>query len=117
MIQILGIKNCNTMKKTFTWLEENKFEYDFRDVKKDPLSKEELDSLSTRVGLDVLINKKGMKWRTLGLSKMNLRDDQLFEKLLEHQTMIKRPVVIAGDAVMVGFDETALNDFLKENEP
>jgi len=102
------------MKKTFDWLDENGYTYDFRDVKKDPLSREELASLEGRVSLDVLLNRRGMKWRTLGLAGKDLSNEELFNQLLEHQTMIKRPVVVYNDAVIVGFDESALESFLKE---
>ena len=115
MLLILGIKNCNTMKKAFTWLDENCIPYDFRDVKKDPLSKEELKSLADRVGTDTLPNRRGMKWRSLGLSDRDLSENELFGLLLEHQTMIKRPVILLNDAVMVGFDESSLDVFIKEH--
>jgi Spx/MgsR family transcriptional regulator len=114
MLQIIGIKNCNTMKKTFDWLDSEGHKYDFRDVKKDPLTREELASVAGRVSLDVLINRRGMKWRTLGLANKDHSDDELFEILLVNQTMMKRPVVECGDAVMVGFEESALDSFIKE---
>jgi Spx/MgsR family transcriptional regulator len=114
MIQILGIKNCNTIRDTLRWLDEKGFEYRFVDLKKEPLSEYELAGLARKVGLETLANKRGMKWRTLGLAGRDLSEDELFDLLLEHQTMIKRPVVLRGEAVMIGFDEEALESFLTE---
>lgn len=115
MLTICGIKNCNTMKKAFNWLQEHDVPYEFRDFKKDPLSPQELDELVHFVGLDVLVNKRGMTWKRLGLADKDLSDDQIKEELLDHQTMIKRPVLIRDDdAVMVGFDEDAFSGFVSD---
>ena len=38
MLEVFGIKNCNTVKKSLTWLEEEKISYEFLDVKKSVLS-------------------------------------------------------------------------------
>lgn len=60
----------------------------------------------------MILNKRGMKWRSLGLKDKDLDDDQLFDQLLEHQTMIKRPVLEQGDAILVGYDEDAFDAFV-----
>ncbi len=112
MIKVYGIKNCNKVRDTFKWLEENEIEYEFIDLKKDPLSEQKLDEFVHKVGLDVILNKRGMKWRDLGLKDKNLDDDQLFDQLLEHQTMIKRPLLEQGDAILVGYDEDAFDAFV-----
>lgn len=112
MLKVYGIKNCNKVRDTFKWLEENDVDYEFIDLKKDPLSEGKLDEFVHKVGLDVLVNKRGMKWRTLGLKDKNLDEDQLFDQLLEHQTMIKRPVLELDDAVLVGYDEDAFDSFV-----
>jgi arsenate reductase-like glutaredoxin family protein len=65
MITIIGIKNCNSMKKTFDLLDEKGVEYEFRNVKSKPLISNELKDLASKVGLEILINKKGMMWRKL----------------------------------------------------
>ncbi len=113
MLEVIGITNCNTIKKTKDLLSEKDVSYSFRDVKKDPLSPNELAELVMRAGLDTLVNRKGRKWKMLGLSDKELSDNDLFEVLLEHQTMIKRPVLRKGEAVMVGFDEDALQNFIE----
>ncbi|AXJ01506.1 transcriptional regulator, Spx/MgsR family [Cyclonatronum proteinivorum] len=114
MLTIVGIKNCSTIKKTLSWLDERETPYTFRDVKKSPLSEEELEDALSKVGIDTLMNKRGMMWRKLGLAGKDITDQELAEILLENQNMIKRPLVLAGDAAMVGFDEDALAGFIEE---
>ncbi|MDX1590662.1 MAG: arsenate reductase family protein [Balneolaceae bacterium] len=113
MIQVYGIKNCNKVRDTFSWLEENDIEYEFIDLKKEPLKRDELQSLANQIGLDVLINKRGMKWRQLGLKDKDLSDKELFDVLLENQTMIKRPVLVRDQAILVGYDEDSFEAFVQ----
>lgn len=114
MLTIVGIKNCSTIAKTLKWLDERETPYTFRDVKKNPLNETELEDAISRVGLDTLINRKGMMWRKLGLAGKELSDQELAEILFDNQNMIKRPLVLAGEAAMVGFDEDALGTFIEE---
>lgn len=116
MLHLIGINNCNKIRDTKAWLVQEGIEYKFIDVKKEPLTREELQELADKVGLDVLVNTKGMMWRKLELAGKNLPDDELFEVLLEHQNMIKRPVLVYGDAVMVGYDEESFKSFLSDSE-
>jgi Spx/MgsR family transcriptional regulator len=112
MIHIVGIKNCNTVQKTLKWLQEKNLEFSFQDVKKDPLSEEEILDLVKKLSIETVINKKGTKWRSLNVADRNLSDQELFDLVSEHQTMIKRPVIYNDDSVMIGYDEDALESFL-----
>ncbi|MBD3616051.1 MAG: Spx/MgsR family RNA polymerase-binding regulatory protein [Gracilimonas sp.] len=114
MLHIVGINNCNKIRDTKKWMEEQGVEFEFIDVKKAPLTREELKELEFKVGLDVLINKRGRKWRDLGLAEKDLSEEELFEQLLEHQTMIKRPVLIKDESVLVGYDEESFEAFISE---
>ena len=91
-------------------------EFEFIDVKKDPLTMDEIKDLEFKVGLDVLVNKKGTTYRDLGLKDKELSDEEMLEVLEKNQSMIKRPVLVYEDAVLVGYDEEAFENFLKENE-
>lgn len=116
MVEVIGIKNCNTVKKTLDWLNENGTEWQLRDVKKDPLTPQELADLVGKLGIETLANTKGRKWKNLGLADKELSDNDMFEVLLENQTAIKRPVLISGQSIMVGFDESSLEEFLAAEE-
>ncbi len=115
MLHVIGIKNCNTVRKALGWFKDNEVEYEFIDLKKEPLTEAELRELEMKVGLDVLVNKRGMTYRKLGLKEKNLNNEELFQELLKNQMMIKRPVLIKNQAVIVGFDEDSYSSFLLEN--
>ena len=117
MLHIAGINNCNKIRDTKKWMDEHDVEYEFIDVKKEPLTRDELKELEFKVGLDVLVNKRGRKWRDLGLADKDLSDEELFEQLLEHQVMIKRPVLIKDESVLVGYDEESFEAFISDEEP
>jgi Spx/MgsR family transcriptional regulator len=116
MLHIVGIKNCNKIRDTKKWMDEQEIPFEFIDVKKAPLTRDELKELEFKVGLDVLVNKRGRTWRDLGLAHKNLSDKDLFEQLLAHQVMIKRPVLIKDESVLVGYDEESFEAFLSEEE-
>jgi Spx/MgsR family transcriptional regulator len=116
MLHIAGIKNCDKIRATKKWMDKNEIEFEFIDVRDEPLTREELKELEFKVGLDVLVNKRGRKWRDLGLADKDLSDEELFDQLLEHQVMIKRPVLIKDESVLVGYDEEAFEAFVAEEE-
>lgn len=111
MIRVFGIPNCDKIRSTRKWLRENNIDHEFVDLKKEPFSEQDLIDLANKLGLDVLVNRRGMTWRNLGLSGKELSDDDLLEILLENQTMIKRPLIQNGEAVIIGYDEDSLADF------
>lgn len=112
MLHVIGIKNCDTIKKTRKWLNENEIEFEFIDLKKEPLTNDEIKELEYKVGLDVLVNKRGTTYRKLGLKDKNLSDQDMIETLQENQSMIKRPVLVLDEAVLVGYDEEAFKNFV-----
>lgn len=112
MVHVVGIKNCSTVKKALNWLDEKGVQYSFQDIKKDPLTEEEVLDLVKKLSIQTVLNKRGTKWRSLELDADALSDQELFDLLVTHQTMIKRPVLVFDGAVMVGFDEEAYESFL-----
>jgi arsenate reductase len=116
MLHVVGIKNCSTVKKALNWLDEKGISYTFQDVKKDPLSDEEVFDLVKKLSIQTVLNTRGKKWKSLQLNADELSDQELFDLLVTHQVMIKRPVLVSDGAVMVGFDEEAYESFLEIEE-
>ena len=69
MFCVYGIKNCNTVKKSLEWLNSNKIEFEFFDVKKIDLTtnliNDWINNISSPYTSENLINKTGMTWRKL----------------------------------------------------
>lgn len=115
MLHIIGIPNCDKIRATKKWLTERDIEFEFIDVKKEPLTLEEIQELEFKVGVDVLVNSRGTTYRNLKIKDQNLTKDELLGVLVENQSMIKRPVLVHEESVLVGYDEEAFENFLNEN--
>lgn len=110
MLTVFGIKNCNTMKKAFDWLDSHQVAYDFHDYKRSGISKEKLSDWVKQKGREALINRKGTTWRKLSLEEQeHVTDDASAIALMQEKTsLIKRPLIEEnGRLVMAGFDEQA----------
>lgn len=114
-LKVYGIKNCNTMKKAFDFLESKGVSYEFVDYKKQKPSIELLKGFLKDTDLASLVNKQGTTYR-----KMRDEQKEALKKvetalpiLVENSSMIKRPVILADNkVVMVGWNpENWLNQF------
>ncbi|AZV47270.1 arsenate reductase family protein [Nautilia sp. PV-1] len=105
-MKVYGIKTCGSVKKALKFFKDQGIEYEFHDFKKEPVGCEKIDEWINKVGIDVLFNSRGTKYRTLKLKELNLDDKGKREWLCKENLLIKRPVVEqdSGD-VVVGFDE------------
>ncbi|MCB5161640.1 ArsC family reductase [Marinomonas algarum] len=105
MIEVFGIKNCDTMKKAFRWLEENKVEYRFHDYKKEGLDAELASNWIATLGWENVINKRGTTWRKLDDETKNTMNAENAVQLMITQTsIVKRPVIVSGETKLLGFN-------------
>ncbi|HWA12485.1 MAG TPA: ArsC/Spx/MgsR family protein, partial [Burkholderiales bacterium] len=65
MVTIYGIRNCDTMKKAFAWLDDHGVAYRFHDYKAAGIDAATLKAWSKQVGWEVLLNTRGTTWRKL----------------------------------------------------
>ncbi|MBI4990379.1 MAG: arsenate reductase [Rhodocyclales bacterium] len=106
MATVYGIKNCDTMKKAFAWLDGQGIAYAFHDYKKLGADEALLKKWAARAGWEKLINTRGPSFRRLPAEKQaNLTEKKSFALMLENPSMIKRPIVEAGKILLIGFDE------------
>ena len=103
-VTIYGIKNCDTMKKARAWLDERGVSYAFHDYKSAGIERDVLDGWIRQVGWETLLNRAGTTFRSLPDDKKEgLNEKKAVALMLAQPSMIKRPVLIAGKTMLVGF--------------
>jgi len=102
---LYGISNCDTIKKAHKWLQEQDIDYQFHDFRKDGLDKKLLSAWVKKVGWETLLNKRGTTWRKLDDdTKNNVDESSAIQIMLDNPAIIKRPVLVDGKTVEVGFN-------------
>jgi arsenate reductase (glutaredoxin) len=92
------------MKKAFAWLDGHGVRYDFHDYKTAGIDVARLKDWSKQVGWEVLLNTRGTTWRKLSPTQQaNLDETKALKLMSENPSLIKRPVLENGNALLVGF--------------
>lgn len=106
-IHFYGIPNCDTVKKARKWLDAQSIDYAFHDYKKEGADGEKVATWIAAKGVETVLNKRGTTFRKLSdAEKENAADGhKVVGLLVQHPSMIKRPVVEFEGGVLVGFKE------------
>lgn len=101
---LFGIPNCDTVKKARRWLEERDIAYAFHDVRADGISRDRIERWADAADWHSLLNKRSATFRQLPDKERVVQDRAAaIDAMLQHPTLIKRPVVEHGNRVLVGF--------------
>lgn len=102
--KLFGIKNCDTMKKAWTWLDAHGVTYAFHDYKKDGIDRATLELWVARVGWEVLLNRAGTTFRKLPeAERADIDAEKAVSLMLAYPSTIKRPVLDVDLRLIVGF--------------
>ena len=107
---------CSTCRKAKKWLDEQGVEYIDRHIVEDNPSAEELAAWHAQSGLAArrFFNTSGKLYREMGLSRKlkSMSDPEMFDLLAGDGMLVKRPILVDGDTVLVGFKEQEWADKL-----
>ena len=107
MINVYGLKNCDTCRKATAWLDELGVEHAFHDVREEPLDEKTLNTWFKELGSTTLVNRRGTTWRGLTpeqQAKAAAAPDAC-ALLLKHPALMRRPVFDLCTKRLVGFGE------------
>ena len=111
MATLYGIKNCDTMKKAWTFLDKAGVAYDFHDYKKQGIDRATLEGWVRQLGWEMLLNRAGTTFRKLpDADRQGLDEDRAIALMLAQPSMIRRPVLDLGDRRLVGFSEASYSE-------
>ena len=104
---LYGIPRCDMCRKAQRWLADYDHDHTFHDIRTDGLDAAMLTRWAQSVGWERLVNKNSLTWRRLADSDRDgLNRELAFELILEHPTLLKRPVLETGlGDIVVGFSQ------------
>ena len=109
MIKFICYPKCTTCQKAKKCLDDNKIDYELRDIKLDNPTIDELSVWYRKSGLPLkkLFNTSGLLYKSLDLKNKlpTMSDDEMLKLLATDGMLVKRPMLIGHDFVLVGFKE------------
>lgn len=108
---------CTTCKRAKKWLDDNQFEYIDRHIKEENPTIDELKEWHQRSGLPLkkFFNTSGLLYKELKLKEKlpTMTEEEQYELLASDGMLVKRPVIVTDDKILLGFKETVWEEALK----
>ncbi len=117
MVTIHGIRNCDSCRAARAWLRRHGIDHEYVDIRVDGLSASQLERWQAAVGWEPLLNRRSITWRKIpAFDRDNLDADTARALILEHPTVMRRPVLDTGTGqVLLGFDADRYQELLTGN--
>ena len=112
MLKIYGIKNCDSVRKALKFLKAHAILHTFIDFRETPVDESTIREWLEKSDLKTLFNTRGTTYRTLKLKDLNLDDEAKIHWLAKENMLIKRPVIVFDDQVIIGYNESEYSDKL-----
>ena len=110
MLKFICYPKCTTCQKARKWLDDNNIEYEFRDIKLENPSLEELTEWHALSCLPLrkFFNTSGLLYKSMELKNKlpNMSEVEMLSLLAVDGMLVKRPLVVGDDFVLAGFKET-----------
>ena len=113
---VLCYPKCTTCQKALAYLKERGIHYDLRDIKLENPTAEELRTWWQASGLPLkkFFNTSGLQYKALGLKDKlpTMTEEEQLQLLATDGMLVKRPLVVADDAVLTGFKQAEWDEKL-----
>lgn len=110
MFKFICYPKCSTCQKARKWLDDNKISYEVRDIKQDNPTVDELSDWYkiSRLPLKKFFNTSGLLYKSLDLKNKLpiMTEEEMLNLLATDGMLVKRPLLIGEDFILVGFKET-----------
>lgn len=110
MLKFICYSKCTTCQKAKKWLDDRQVSYELRDIKTENPTLEELTAWHQKSGLPLkrFFNTSGLLYKSLDLKNKlpSMTEAEMLQLLATDGMLVKRPLLIGDDFVLVGFKET-----------
>ncbi len=111
------LPGCSTCQKAKSFIERHGIrDFELRDIKENPLSREEVETLAKMLGgADELFSRRAVKYREMKLGEREVSKAEMLDLMSEEYTFLKRPILLMKGKAIAGYFEKFWNQFLEEN--
>lgn len=118
MMRFICYPKCTTCKKAEKWLDDNGIGYEMRDIKTDNPTYDELNEWYNLSGLPLkkFFNTSGLLYKSMNLKEKlpTMSESEMLKLLSSDGMLVKRPLLIGDDFVLVGFKESEWEEKLNK---
>jgi len=118
MLKFICYPKCTTCQKAKKWLDDNGIEYELRDIKTDNPTLDELTLWHEKSGLPLkkFFNTSGLLYKSMELKDKlpGMSEEEMLQLLATDGMLVKRPLLVGEDFVLVGFREAEWTERLKK---
>ena len=116
MFKFVCYPKCTTCQRAKKWLDDNNIEYELRDIKLNNPTFEELSEWHKKSGLPLkkFFNTSGLLYKSMDLKTKlpTMTEDEMLRLLATDGMLVKRPILVGADFVLVGFKEAEWKEII-----
>ena len=108
-MKIYYYPTCSTCKKALKWLDKHELKYEKEDIVEAKLTRKEIENIYKKSKLDIkrFFNTSGKVYKELDLKTklLSMNESEKLELLASNGMLLKRPILVEGNKIIVGFNE------------
>ncbi|GEK36983.1 transcriptional regulator Spx [Enterococcus thailandicus] len=114
MIKVYASPSCTSCRKARAWLQTNQLEFEEKNIFVDPLLEEEIKEIlaATEGGVEDIISTRSKIYEKLCLDFNELTLKQMIVLFKEYPSLIRRPILIDENRILIGFNEDEIRSFV-----
>ena len=112
VVQVFGAPDSQATRAAQRFFKERRVDIQLIDIRRKPMAPAELRRFVDRLGLRAVADEDSKAWREAGLGYLRMADEELAERLLADQRLLRLPLVRIGNGVAAGRDEAAWKSLL-----
>lgn len=117
-LKLYGIASCDTCRKAGKWLAAQGHDFEFHDLRRDGLDLRLLEEWAVRIGWKEILNTRSLTWRKMPeVDRADMNRSKALAAMVEHPTLVKRPVLACADFIAVGFTPAQYHEIFTRNRP
>ena len=114
MITIYTTPSCSSCRKAKKWLDDHKIGYDEKNLFNQQITIEDIDAMlrNAENGFEDIISTRSKIFKEKALDVEDMRISELKQFILDYPSVLKRPIIIDGDKMQVGYNDEEIRVFI-----